>query len=77
MKKTEKGTHHVVFQPTFGNRPDQYIGRDGVIEQFMAGLQEPVGSRNRCTLFLGQRGMGKTERPCGKGGLCGGSCDSS
>ena len=60
MKKTEKGTHHVVFQPTFGNRPDQYIGRDGVIEQFMMSLQEPVGSRNRCTLFLGQRGMGKT-----------------
>lgn len=60
MKKTVKGTQHVVFQPTFGNRPDQYIGRDGVIEQFMTGLQEPVGSRNRCTLFLGQRGMGKT-----------------
>lgn len=49
-----------LFQPTFGNRPEQYIGRDGVIEQFMAGLREPVGSRNRCTLFLGQRGMGKT-----------------
>lgn len=49
-----------LFQPTFGNRPKQYIGRDGVIEQFMAGLKEPVGSRNRCTLFLGQRGMGKT-----------------
>ena len=49
-----------LFQPTFGNRPMQYIGRDGVIEQFMAGLREPVGSRNRCTLFLGQRGMGKT-----------------
>ncbi len=47
MKKTEKGTHQVVFQPAFGNRPDQYIGRDGVIEQFMAGLQETVGSRNR------------------------------
>ena len=60
MKKTERDMHHVVFQPTFGNRPDQYIGRDGVIEQFMVGLQEPVGSRNRCTLFLGQRGMGKT-----------------
>jgi hypothetical protein len=56
----KKGSQRVVFQPTFGNRPDQYIGRDGVIEQFMAGLQEPVGSRNRCTLFLGQRGMGKT-----------------
>lgn len=60
MKKTDKGTQRVVFQPTFGNRPEQYIGRDGVIDQFMAGLQEPVGSRNRCTLFLGQRGMGKT-----------------
>ena len=30
--KTERDTHRVVFQPTFGNRPDQYIGRDGVIE---------------------------------------------
>lgn len=49
-----------LFQPTFGNRPEQYIGRDGVIEQFMSGLKEPIGSRNRCTLFLGQRGMGKT-----------------
>lgn len=38
----------------------QYIGRDGVIGQFMAGLREPAGSHNRCTLFLGQRGMGKT-----------------
>ena len=55
-----KDKYHVVFQPTFGNRPEQYIGRDGVIEMFMEGLLEPVGSRNRCTLFLGQRGMGKT-----------------
>lgn len=60
MNKMKKEGRRVVFQPTFGNRPDQYIGRDGVIEQFMVGLQEPVGSRNRCTLFLGQRGMGKT-----------------
>ena len=58
MNKTED--IYSLFQPTFGNRPEQYIGRDGVIEQFMAGLKEPVGSRNRCTLFLGQRGMGKT-----------------
>lgn len=49
-----------MFQPTFGNRPDRYIGRDCEIEQFMSGLREPIGSRNRCTLFLGQRGMGKT-----------------
>jgi len=49
-----------LFQPTFGNRPERYIGRDDVIERFISGLREPVGSRNRCTLFLGQRGMGKT-----------------
>ena len=59
MKKIQESIHNL-FQPTFGNRPEKYIGRDGVIEQFMAGLREPVGSRNRCTLFLGQRGMGKT-----------------
>lgn len=56
----EKESQPNIFQPTFGNRPDRFIGRDGEVEQFMAGLKEPVGSRNRCTLFLGQRGMGKT-----------------
>ena len=60
MRKNNQESIHALFQPTFGNRPEQYIGRDGVIEQFMEGLSEPVGSRNRCTLFLGQRGMGKT-----------------
>jgi hypothetical protein len=62
MKKKDTDSENLqgLFQPTFGNRPEQYIGRDGVIEQFMEGLREPVGSRNRCTLFLGQRGMGKT-----------------
>ena len=56
----EKGVQHNIFQPTFGNRPNQFIGRDGEVENFMTGLAEPIGSRNRCTLFLGQRGMGKT-----------------
>ena len=51
---------NTIFQPSFGNRPNQYIGRDDIIERFIQGLQEPSGSRNRCTLFLGQRGMGKT-----------------
>lgn len=59
-KNTDSENLQGLFQPTFGNRPEQYIGRDGVIEQFMEGLREPIGSRNRCTLFLGQRGMGKT-----------------
>ena len=52
--------NNYIFQPTFGNRPNEYIGRAAIINQFMEGLREPVGSRNRCTLFLGQRGMGKT-----------------
>ena len=60
MKKNSPDNSQRLFQPTFGNRPEQYIGRDGVIEKFMAGLKTPVGSRDRCTLFLGQRGMGKT-----------------
>ena len=60
MKTRNQSYLRSLFQPTFGNRPEQFIGRDGVIEQFMEGLREPVGSRNRCTLFLGQRGMGKT-----------------
>lgn len=60
MKKNFQYNIQSLFQPTFGNRPEQYIGRDDVIKQFLMGLKEPVGSRNRCTLFLGQRGMGKT-----------------
>ena len=60
MKKSNRDNIQSLFQPTFGNRPEQYIGRDGVIENFMVGLREPIGSRDRCTLFLGQRGMGKT-----------------
>lgn len=60
IKKSNQENIQGLFQPTFGNRPEQYIGRDGVIDQFIAGLKEPIGSRNRCTFFLGQRGMGKT-----------------
>ncbi|MDO4290188.1 MAG: ATP-binding protein [Eggerthellaceae bacterium] len=52
--------HRPLFHPAFGSRPQQIIGRDYVIEEFLAGLQEPIGSQQRCTFFLGQRGMGKT-----------------
>ena len=27
-----------LFQPSFVNRPEKYLGRDGVIQQFIAGL---------------------------------------
>jgi hypothetical protein len=49
-----------IFKPTFGNKPDQLIGRDAVIAGISDALNFPPGSRARCTLLLGQRGMGKT-----------------
>lgn len=49
-----------LFHPTFGSRPEQIVGRDAEISQFVEGLDSPIGSRDRCTLFLGQRGLGKT-----------------
>lgn len=48
------------FLPTFGNRPTQIIGRDSELAQLEQSLLTPKGSRERCTLILGQRGMGKT-----------------
>lgn len=56
--KTEHKEYY--FQPTFGNKPEEIVGRDGEIRDFMNGLRAPVGARERATLFLGQRGMGKT-----------------
>lgn len=49
-----------VFSPSFGNRPQQLIGREMVMEQFLSGLDGPPGSRERATMILGERGSGKT-----------------
>lgn len=49
-----------LFHPTFGSRPARIVGRDAEIELFSEGLRSPIGSRERCILLLGQRGMGKT-----------------
>ena len=48
------------FSPSFGNRPSYLVGRGDVVSEFVAGLEEPTGSRSRSSLLLGQRGMGKT-----------------
>lgn len=48
------------FSPTFGNRPSEIIGRQNSIDRFLAGLAGRPGHPNRATLFIGQRGMGKT-----------------
>ena len=49
-----------VFEPAFGNRPSCLVGRDDLVEGFVAGLDAAPGSRERATLLLGQRGSGKT-----------------
>lgn len=49
-----------VFRPSFGNRPDQLVGRDDVIDKIIEGLNSYVGNAERATLIVGQRGMGKT-----------------
>ena len=49
-----------IFRPSFGNRPDRIVGRASVLGAFREGLASFVGSRERTTLLLGQRGMGKT-----------------
>ena len=49
-----------IFQPSFGNRPEQLIGRDEVLAGLINDLQTYPGSYERATLLVGQRGMGKT-----------------
>jgi DNA-binding Lrp family transcriptional regulator len=47
------------FHPQFGKRPDKFVGRDGIIREFLASLEE----RNdpyRNTVVVGIRGSGKT-----------------
>ncbi len=55
-----KDNNKPLFHPTFGSRPAQIVGRTQVIEDFAQGLREPIGSRERCRFYIGQRGMGKT-----------------
>ena len=49
-----------IFSPSFGNRPNQLVGRGAMIEQLLGGLGSKPGSKERATFILGQRGSGKT-----------------
>lgn len=49
-----------LFHPSFGSRPQEIIGRDAIIQDFLDGLESPIGSQQRSVFFSGQRGMGKT-----------------
>ncbi|MBQ7516799.1 MAG: hypothetical protein IJU13_00025 [Bacteroidales bacterium] len=47
MNNSHQKDNLTLFQPTFGNRPVQYIGRDGIIDRFIEGLKEPIGSQRQ------------------------------
>jgi hypothetical protein len=49
-----------LFLPAFGNRPSRIVGRENIISEFETGLSSQIGHPNRATLFVGQRGIGKT-----------------
>lgn len=48
------------FHPSFGVNPPLLVGRDGLIEEFIEGLEDGPGSAGRATLYTGARGSGKT-----------------
>jgi len=47
------------FNPAFGLRPEQFIGRDDISEEFIRSLSSP-NNPWRSTLIVGVRGSGKT-----------------
>jgi len=47
------------FNPQFGKRPSEFIGRDIIINDFLQGMNSP-NDPNRTTIITGIRGSGKT-----------------
>ncbi|MDR0834684.1 MAG: ATP-binding protein [Candidatus Symbiothrix sp.] len=47
------------FNPAFGRKPEHFVGRDHVISEFSAALEDP-NSPWRTTILIGIRGSGKT-----------------
>ena len=48
------------FTPAFGSMPYALAGRGELIDDVLEGLANQVGDPNRCTIFIGPRGSGKT-----------------
>ena len=48
------------FRPTFGTPPPLLVGRDGLKQEFVDGLDAGPGDPSRATLYVGRRGSGKT-----------------
>lgn len=49
-----------IFRPSFGNRPDNLIGREPALQILSQCFDSYPGMRERAVLLTGQRGMGKT-----------------
>lgn len=48
------------FTPVFGKVPPYFAGREHVISDIIAALEHPQNSPDRCSIFVGARGTGKT-----------------
>ena len=48
------------FSPSFGNKPRVLVGREQELSKLAAGLASPPGAKERATMIVGQRGLGKT-----------------
>jgi hypothetical protein len=48
------------FRPTFGTTPPLLVGRSGLVQAFVDGLEEGPGAAGRAMLLRGARGVGKT-----------------
>lgn len=48
------------FTPVFGKVPLYLAGRGGIIDDSLTTLDNPDNSPDRCTMFVGARGSGKT-----------------
>ena len=49
-----------IFSPAFGNKPGTLVGRDAELQRLISCLSSRPGTKERATLILGQRGLGKT-----------------
>jgi hypothetical protein len=48
------------FKPSLGSEPPELLSRNGIIEDVIYGITQPIGSLERFMLFEGYKGVGKT-----------------
>lgn len=48
------------FTPVFGKVPPYFAGRERVMSDIITALEHPQNSPDRCSIFVGARGTGKT-----------------